>query len=167
MGTIAYEGNYFSLRIDDKGKEFVYTGNEVLTVPLTESGDVLLIKEPSPAFGIPVLVLSGGESTPDESHAETAGRELREEIGLAARRLDYLGELRPYSKYLTVRSFIFLARNLTDGKLPGDEDYTVEVERFPLHQFEQLIADGYLQDARVIAALYMTRKFLETEQSQP
>ncbi len=163
VGTIAYDGNYFSLRIDDHSKEFVYAGNEVLTVPLTAEGEVIFNIEPSPAFGVSVLVLSGGETTADESHSETAGRELREEVGYAPGRLHFLGEIRPYSKYLTVRSFVYLARDLVPGKLKGDEDYEIPTRRVPLASFENLIADGYLQDARVIAALYMARSFLQQE----
>ncbi len=161
MGTIAYEGNYFSLRINDQGKEFIYMGNEVLTVPITAQKEVILIQEPSAAFGIPVLVLSGGMSSADENHSETAIRELREEIGYAAKRLDYLGELHPYSKYFTVRSFVYLAQDLIPSKLAGEHNEVEQIQHVPLAQFEQLIADGYLQDARVIAALYMARSFLE------
>ena len=163
MGTIAYEGNDFSLRINDQGKEFIYTGNEVLTVPITEQREVILIQESSAAFGIPVLVLSGGKSSADENHSETAIRELREEIGYAARRLDYLGELHPYSKYLTVRSFVYLAQDLVPSKLEDEYNEVEQIQRVPLAQFEQLIADGYLQDARVIAALYMARNFLKQQ----
>src|SRR5436309_2937554 len=83
---------------------------------------------------------------------ETANHELQEEAGYAAGRLDFLGELRPFSKYLTARSFVYLARALTPSHLQGDETYSIGVEQVPLGEFEALIAAGRLLDARVIAA---------------
>jgi len=153
--------SYFSLALDENGIEYVYTGNEVLIIPFTAEEEVILTIEPSAAFGEPTVILPGGETEPDEEHPATARRELQEEIGYDAHRLDFLGELRPFSKYLTVRSFVYLARELIPSQLPGDEDYPIDLERVPLAAFESLIADGRLLDARVIAALYMARTFLQ------
>jgi 8-oxo-dGTP pyrophosphatase MutT (NUDIX family) len=161
MTTIAYQGDYFSIHIDANGIEFVYTGDEVLVVPLTAEGKVLLTLEPAPAFGEPTLVLPGGSTETDEPPTETANRELQEEIGFRAGQLDFLGQLRPFSKYLTVRSYVYLARDLTPSQLVGDENYTISVEHVPLALFETLITAGRLLDARVIAALYMAQSFLK------
>ena len=160
MGETTYQGDYFSIHRDAGGIEYVRAGDEVLIVPLTATGDVLLTLEPSAAFGEPALILPGGETEAGEPHAKAANRELQEEIGYEARQLDYLGELRPYSKYLAVRSFVYLARDLTPSQLEGDEDYAITVEQVPLATFERLIAAGHLLDARVIAALYLARNFL-------
>ncbi len=161
MSTLAYQGEYFSIGLDSIHKEFVVTGDEVLIVPLTEEGEVVLTIEPSAAFNEPAIILPGGSTEENEEHTETARRELQEEIGYAPQRLDFLGELRPFSKYLTTRSFVYLARDLTPSQLEGDEGYQIQVERVPLSEFEGLIAVGRLHDARVIAALYMARAFVK------
>jgi 8-oxo-dGTP pyrophosphatase MutT (NUDIX family) len=137
MGETTDQGDYFSIHLDADGIEFVRTGDEVLIIPLTAGGQVILTLEPSAAFGQPTLILPGGETEPGEPHAETANRELQEEIGYQAGRLDFLGELRPYSKYLTVRSFVYLARELTPSRLKGDEEYEISVEQVLLEKFEQ------------------------------
>lgn len=164
MTTTAYQGVYFAIRLDEHGSEFIEArDNEVMIVPLTLEGDVILTSEPSPAFGEPALILPGGSIEANEAMEATATRELQEEIGYAPGRLTYLGELRPSSKYFATRSFIFLGRDLTPSSLQGDEDYEILQERIPLATFEQLIAIGRLTDARVIAALYIARGFLQTE----
>jgi 8-oxo-dGTP pyrophosphatase MutT (NUDIX family) len=163
MNTTAYQGTYFSIRLDKDGNEYVdVRESEVLIVPLTGNGEVMLSIEPSPAFGEPTLILPGGSIEPLEVHGATAARELQEEIGYSPGRLDFLGELRPFSKYLTARSFIYLAHDLMPSRLKGDEDYFITCEQVPLASFEQLIAIGRLLDARVIASLYMARNFLQT-----
>src|SRR3712207_1393257 len=127
--TTVFAGKYFSILTDADGTEFVRTGDEVLVVALSEQGQVLLIKEPSPAFNAPTFVLPGGSVEDDEELSLTANRELQEEVGFRASTLNYLGELRPYSKYLAVRSHVYLARQLAPSELPGDEGYDIEVSR--------------------------------------
>ena len=164
-GSTAYEGTYFAIRLDERGNEFVEVReNEVLIVPLTAEGNVILTGEPSPAFGELALILPGGSIEDGEAMEATAARELQEEIGYAPGRLTYLGEIRPSTKYFTTRSFIYLGRDLTSSTLQGDEDYEITQERVPLATFEELITSGRLTDARVIAALYMARAFLQNEQ---
>jgi 8-oxo-dGTP pyrophosphatase MutT (NUDIX family) len=159
--TMVFQGEYFSIHLDANNTEYVKTGDEVLIVPLTGEEAVMLTIEPSAAFDEPTLILPGGSTETHEGHLETVRRELQEEIGYEPRRLDFLGELRPFSKYLTTRSFLYLARDLIPSQLEGDESYPIQVEHVPLSAFETLIASGRLFDARVIAALYMTRVFLK------
>ena len=158
-----YQGSYYSLCTNQDGEEFVTSTNEVLVVPLTPEGNILMTIEPSIAFDEPVLILPGGEVEREEEMSETASRELQEEIGYAPRRLDFLGEIRGFSKYIAVSSFLYLGRELTVSHLQGDENYTIEVERVPLSTFENLILSGRLRDARIIAALYMTKSFLQRQ----
>ena len=161
--SILYQGQYFALAADPIHTEVVLADDETLVVALTEQGEVLLTSEPSAAFPGPTVILPGGSTSPERSHAETANLELQEEVGLRAERLDFLGELRPFSKYLTVRTFVYLARDLVPSKLAGDETYAIGVEWVPLASFESLIAAGRVLDARVIAALYLARAFLAAE----
>jgi 8-oxo-dGTP pyrophosphatase MutT (NUDIX family) len=160
MDAAGYQGRYFAIVVDGDGTEYVRTGDEVLVVPLTAQGEVLLISEPAPAFGGAALVLPGGETEAGEPFIDTANRELQEEIGFRAGRIDSLGELRPFSKYLTVRSFVYLARDLVPSRLVGDEGYDITVQPVPLASFETLIGDGRLLDARVIASLFLARSFV-------
>jgi 8-oxo-dGTP pyrophosphatase MutT (NUDIX family) len=155
------ENRYFALGRDEHGNLYIQCPDEVMTIPIDENGDVLLAVEPAPAFGQDVWVFSGGTVEPGESHETTANRELQEELGLAAGRLEYLGQLWPWSKYLTVRSDLYLARDLAESRLDGDEGYEIGVARIPLAAFEQYITSGQLRDARVIAGLYLARAYLQ------
>lgn len=161
MHKPVYQGDYFSIFIDDAGVEYVHTGDSALIVPLAREGVVLLNREPAPAFANePALVLPGGEVDPGEAALETANRELQEEIGYKAARLDFLGEIRPFAKYLQSSQFVYLARDLAPSRLPGDEDYPITVEELPLAEVESWVAAGRLKDAGAIAALFLARAFL-------
>ena len=163
---IIFQGKYFALLADKVHGEMVQARDEVLVVALTAQNEVLLTCEPSAAFDEPVLILPGGQVEPGESHDLTANRELREETGFMAARLDFLGELRPFSKYLAVRSFVYLARRLESNPLPGDENYPIGLRRVLLQDFEDLINAGQLSDARVIAGLCLARHFIANHSQQ-
>jgi ADP-ribose diphosphatase len=153
---------YFTLMADTDGVGFVHCGDGVLVVPLTDDGQVLMAVERSPAFGRDVLVLVGGEVEDGEPLEETANRELQEELGWRAERIDFLGELHPF-KYLTSRHFVFLARGLVPSSLEGDETHPVGTRKVPLDRFVDLCTGGELHDATAIAALYLAQHFLGQE----
>ena len=142
---------------------YIQAGDEVLIVPLLDDGRVILTVEPSVALGKPVLILPGGAVDEGELALDSANRELQEEIGYKASQLDLLAHVRPWSKYLTVSSHLYLARGLTPATLQGDEDYEIATELTALDGFETLLADGTLTDARVITALFLARRFLAME----
>jgi ADP-ribose diphosphatase len=151
-------------RSKETGEVYVEsTGDEVLVVALQAEGEVILSREPSAAIGGSSVLLPGGEIKPGEDQKAAANRELQEELGWAAAQLDYLGEVRPWSKYLNVRSYIFLARGLTESRLSGDEQYDIQPVRILLTEVESLVRKGTLLDARVVAGLFLARAFLERE----
>jgi ADP-ribose diphosphatase len=133
-----------------------------MVVALTESGDLILLSEFSPAYDRHIYYLPSG-TLEDDSPSVTANRELQEEAGFKAARLDALGEIYPFMKYMCGRFHVFLARDLTPSKLEGDETTEIIVEPTPFADFENLIASGQIQDSSVIASLYMARSFLAKE----
>src|SRR5436190_16139506 len=139
MSQLFFHDNYYSIYTSRRGIDSIRMRNEVLVVPLTRQEEVILTTEPSAAFGGSTLVLPGGMAERGETHEQAALRELQEEIGYTAVRLDFLNEVRPFSKYIALQSFIYLARELVPSKLQGDEDYPIPIAQVPLKDFEYLI----------------------------
>ena len=158
---------WISLHKNERNICYVKMSDAALVIPLTPQQEVLFITEPTPAYGGTVLCLPGGGIESKEQASSAGNRELQEEIGFRAGRMDYLGELYPMVKYVQCRQHIYLGRSLRRSKLQGDEgaDWPITVERIPLAQCEELIASGRLRDSSVIAALFLARSFLAREQS--
>lgn len=131
-----------------------------LIVPINETGKLILIREYFAAIDEYQLGLPKGKI--DEGHDDltTANKELQEEIGFKAGKLDKLGTVTMSPGYLTQKTHIFLARELFESKLAGDEEETLEVVLHPFDKFEQLIDQGKLTEARMITALYLAKRFL-------
>jgi len=92
---------------------------------------------------------------------ETANKELQEEIGFKANRLDKIAVLTMSPGYFTQKTNVFVARDVIESKLDGDEDSIVEIFKYPLSKFEDLIDKGELTEARMISALFLARSFLK------
>lgn len=162
-GKQVKESRYYQF-MEANGASFIYSGDAVLVIPLTQEGNVLLGIERNAAFNRDLLLATTGSIEEGESLEETANRELQEELGWKAQRIDFLGELY-LSKYLTTRMFAFLARDLVASKLEGDERYPIGTFSTPLANFMDLCQQGMLYDASTIAALSLAQRFLEKEAS--
>src|SRR3989338_5348861 len=132
----------------------------VTVVPLLQDGTVLLVREYLTGAGEYQLELCKGGIEPGHTPEETAQKELQEEVGYKAGRLDKLAAVFLHPAYSTAQTHIFLARDLQESKLAGDEGEELEVVPYPFKEVEKLIDSGEIHDARIIAALYLAKRFL-------
>lgn len=153
--------------LTDKGNQVTYQIIEKpdgsLIVPLLEDGSVVFIEEYFYAIDEYQLGLLKGRIEAGENEFTTANKELQEEIGFKAQKLDKLATVTMSPGYNTQKTHLFLARNLVESKLKGDEEYEIKIIKYPLDKFEDLIDQNKLVESRMIAALYLSRRFLEKE----
>jgi ADP-ribose diphosphatase len=143
---------YERLRGDDPGS--------VLVVPMLDEDTVLLIREYSTGSNDYQLGLPKGRIERDEDPLQAADREIREEVGYGARDLQLLRTVSIVPSYIRHQTHIILARELFPDRQPGDEPEPIEVVPWKLSDWQSLLAQPDLTEARSIAALYMTREFL-------
>ena len=88
----------------------------VTVVPITETGNIVLVKEYRHAAGVMTIGLPGGVSDPGERDwAAVGARELREETGYTAREMHALGTCYPNPATQDNRLHYYLALGCRDG----------------------------------------------------
>jgi ADP-ribose diphosphatase len=134
--------------------------DSVMIVPLDADRRLLLAREYAAGSDDYQLGFPKGVVDADEPFLSAAGRELREELGLAAGRLDLVHRVSVVPGYIQHGTRIVLARELHPDPLPGDEPEPIEVVPWPLADSDGLLARPDFTEARSIAALFLVQRFL-------
>ena len=127
----------------------------VLVVPLLNAQTLLLIREYAAGSGRYELAFPKGRIEPDEDILEGANRELREEVGYAARGLELLRTVAVAPGYIQHQTHLVLARDLYPSRLPGDEPDPIEVVPWRLTDLDVLLAREDFNESRSMLALFL------------
>ncbi|MEZ9245907.1 ADP compounds hydrolase NudE [Vibrio lentus] len=134
--------------------------NAVMMVPITEQGDILLVREYAAGTERYELGFPKGLIDPGEQPNEAAVRELKEEIGFGANKLTPLKEVILAPSYFSSKMTLFTAEELYPEKLEGDEPEPLDIVRWPLAQAEELLTHLDFCEARSITALLLALRVL-------
>jgi 8-oxo-dGTP pyrophosphatase MutT (NUDIX family) len=140
-------------------RDVVHHPGWVGVVPLTEDGQVVLVRQYRPALDALLLELPAGvRDVPGEEPVVTAARELAEEVGLAAASYELLAVVHNTPGFANEEGHIFLATGLTDvgASAQGPEEEAMTVERIALTDGPALITSGQITDAKTQIGLLLT-----------
>jgi ADP-ribose pyrophosphatase len=136
--------------------EIVRHAGAAAVAAVDERGCVVLIRQYRHAAGGYIWELPAGILKDGEPPAECAARELREEVGLGARRLSKLGSILTTPGFTDERIHLVLGREHTDGETEREDDEVIEeVRRVPLRDALTMVRDGEIVDSKTIAGLHL------------
>ena len=122
-------------------------------VAVDAADQVLLVRQLRPAVGARLLELPAGLLDPGESALECARRELEEETGFTASRLEPLAAFYTSPGFSTERLQVFAGFDLHPCRVAGDDDEEIEVVRLPLAAAIARLLDDEVSDAKTITGL--------------
>lgn len=135
----------------------------VMVVPLLDEETVLLIREYCAGMNRYELGFLKGRIESGEDLLDAANREMQEEVGYAASRLDLIRSVTVAPGYLFHKTHIVLARGLYPKQLPGDEPEPIEVIPWKLNDLDSLLLRDDFTESRSITAFYLIRELLARE----
>ena len=168
-----YRNQWLRLREDrilrSNGKEGIYSvvdKDDCAAVIPIQDGKVWLVEQfrytiQERALEIP----QGGWETAIEDPEELARGELKEETGLYAAEMVYLGFLWIAYGFARQKQHVFLATGLTmQERDPDEEEHDMVIHTKPIKEFEQMMLDGRVRDASTLGAwgLYLMWKRRES-----
>ena len=140
--------------------DLVQHRDSVSVIPLDEEGNLIFVSQYRAGASRDLLELPAGVLEEDEPAEEAAGRELREETGLAAGRLVELGKAYLAPGYSSECMYFFLATGLYPSPLAPDLDEFLSLVRLPLAEAYRMAREGELHDSKTLAALLLAEKYL-------
>lgn len=132
----------------------------VLVIPI-QNNELIFIKEYAVGPERYELSFPKGIVDAGEDPVESANRELQEEIGFRAKKLDFLRSLYSGPSHMYGLMHVFVAQDLYPSQLEGDEPEPLEIVRYPLDKIDELLADSTFAEARNLSALFMLREYLK------
>ena len=137
-------------------RELVYHKGASAVVPVDGDGMVTLVRQYRTAHDAEMLEIPAGKfDSTGEDPLVCAHRELLEETGLKAERMELLTRLVPTPGYCTEVVNVYLATGLSQHRADPDEDEFLAVERMPLKDAAELVMRGELCDAKSAVGLLM------------
>ncbi len=134
-------------------REIVEHAPGAAVVAIDADGQVLLVRQLRPAVEANLLELPAGLVEPGEQPIDCARRELAEETGFSADRLEPLVRFYTSPGFSTELVHIFVATGLRESAVDPDEEEEIELVRLPLEYAIDQVLQGGLSDAKTIAGL--------------
>ena len=162
------EGRAFKIRRDylrtpnggETHYEIIEHGGSVVLIPIDGDGNMLFVRQYRHAAGKDLLELPAGTREGDEPYEVCAAREIREETGLEAGKLQKIGEFYLAPGYSSEFMAVFLATELKENPLDADEDEFLQLEKIPVKKAIEMAERGEMPDAKSLAALFVARNYL-------
>ncbi len=154
-----WEGTFVGPDGEEFTRDIVRHPGAVSIVPLFEDGTVVLVRQYRAALEVELLEIPAGKLDVDGEPLEIcAARELEEEVGYRAERLEELVGFAESPGFCDEINHVFLATGLTEvpHDRQGIEEEHMVSERIALADVPRLVAEGTIIDAKSIVGLLLT-----------
>ncbi|SCM80359.1 ADP-ribose pyrophosphatase [uncultured Sporomusa sp.] len=156
-----FEGKIINLRRDEVmlpngrtvTREVVEHPGAVAVVPITKTGQVVLVRQFRHPVGRIILEVPAGKLDRNEKPEDCALRELAEETGFVANKLHKLTSMYTTPGFSNEVIHLYLAEDLVESDQRPDEDEFIKTEQYTPEQIRQMIRSGEICDAKSLVAL--------------
>jgi len=159
---IVYEGKVFDVQLSkiregevEYTREIVFHHGSCVIVPVFADNSVALVKQYRHAAKKYLLEIPAGTLEENESPEDGAKREVEEEIGVVAGKIEKLTEFYVSPGFLTEKMHVFLATQLKETKQNLDKDEFLSIEKFSFAQIFEMIKNSEIEDAKTIAGVIL------------
>ena len=99
-----------------------------------------------------LIEIPAGKLEIGEERESAAHRELEEETGYVADKLELIGEVYGCPGFCNEKVSIYIAKDLKEGKVNLDEDEFLNLTKIPINQIHSLLSEHKIEDAKTMIA---------------
>lgn len=160
-----YEGKIFSVykekvRLPDgneRPREIVAHPGAVALVVIDDTGRIILVRQYRRAADRVLLEIPAGTREHGEDPEACARREIQEETGYKAGRVEKLGGFFSAPGFCTEYLYCYLMTDLQESRLVADDDESFEEVRLTADEALEAIRSGEIEDAKSICGIMLWR----------
>ena len=139
-------------------REVINHPGGVCVLAADENNNVLTVRQFRKAIDGVMLEIPAGKLEYGENVEEAALRELREETGMVAKELVYLGYFHPTPAYCREKIHMYFARNLIKTNTDLDEDEFVEASAIPFDELYKMVLSNEVTDGKTALAVLKAKE---------
>lgn len=162
-----YEGKIINLRKDKvvvlhgtSEREIVEHNGGAVLAAVTPEGKLVMVRQYRKPAGRVMLEVPAGKIDPGEKPEVTAARELKEETGYTAGKVEYLMDFYPSVGYSEEVLYLYLCTDLTPGETNFDENEAIDIEEYEIDELCGMVMRGEIHDAKTIIAILAVKNLL-------
>lgn len=134
--------------------DYIHHDGAACVVAITDNGKLLMVRQYRNALDRFTLELPAGKlDSPDEPTIECAIRELEEETGYVAGKMEYLLTVNTTVAFCNEKVDVYLATGLSKTAQHLDPEEEINVEEWDIEDLKKLIYEGKLTDGKTIAGI--------------
>ena len=134
--------------------DFIHHDGAAAVLPVTEDGKILMVRQYRNALDRYTLEIpAGSRDSTEEATSVCAARELEEETGYRAAKMELLITVSTTVAFCNETIDVYLATELTPTQQHLDEDEFVEVECFTIDELKDMVLTQKIQDSKTAAAI--------------
>ena len=141
-------------------REIVHHPGGVAVVAIDENNYVYMVKQYRIPYDKIMLEIPAGKLDVNENPDDAAARELKEETGITAKEINFIGNFYPTVGFCDENLRMYVAKGLTFGEKSPDEDEFVSVEKIHIDTLIDMIMKNEIKDGKTIAILFKAREYL-------
>ena len=139
-------------------RDIIRHSGSVAVLPVGQDGRITLIRQYRCAFSVSMIELPAGRIDPGETALLAAKRELREEVGLGARKWERLLKMIPSPGFCDETVTIYRASGLFPSVAEPDPDERIDILTLPLSRALSAMRAGKVDDAKTVIALLLEER---------
>lgn len=122
-------------------------------VAVDDQYNILMVRQYRKPFDMETLEIPAGKLEKGEDPYLCAIRELQEETGMIAEKVESLGHILSTPGFCSEKIYLYMATGLSAGTLNPDIDEFITCEKIPLKRCLNMVENGEINDAKTVVGL--------------